>query len=93
MEQMFLFYGVLYDFSKELISISELTRREKDALNAINNLYDRLKYSPTVQEIADEMGLSSKSTAFRYIQGLEEKGYLERKESSPRALRVIRHVK
>ncbi|OMD25517.1 hypothetical protein BSK66_22235 [Paenibacillus odorifer] len=90
---MFLFYGVLYDFSKELISISELTRREKDALNAINNLYDRLKYSPTVQEIADEMGLSSKSTAFRYIQGLEEKGYLERKESSPRALRVIRHVK
>ncbi|ETT46256.1 repressor lexA [Paenibacillus sp. FSL H8-237] len=80
-------------FLKELISISELTRREKDALKAINNLYDRLKYSPTVQEIADEMGLSSKSTAFRYIQGLEEKGYLERKESSPRALRVIRHVK
>jgi SOS-response transcriptional repressor LexA len=81
------------NFLKELISISELTRREKDALKAINNLYDRLKYSPTVQEIADEMGLSSKSTAFRYIQMLEEKGFIERKESSPRALRVIRHVK
>jgi repressor LexA len=70
----------------------DLTRREKEALAAINTLFDRLKYSPTVQEIADEMGLYSKSSAFRYIQALENKGYIERKESSPRALRVIRHA-
>lgn len=71
--------------------MSDLTKREKEALNAINKLYENLKYSPTVQEIADEMGLASKSTAFGYIQRLEEKGYIERRESSPRALKVIRH--
>ncbi len=70
----------------------ELTKRENDALNAINTLYDRLKFSPTIQEIADEMGLASKSTAFGYIERLEKKGYIERKESSPRALRVILHA-
>lgn len=70
----------------------ELTKRENEALNAINTLYDRLKFSPTIQEIADEMGLASKSTAFGYIERLEKKGYIERKESSPRALRVILHA-
>ncbi|ULO07119.1 MarR family transcriptional regulator [Paenibacillus sp. 19GGS1-52] len=70
----------------------ELTKRENEALNAINTLYDHLKFSPTVQEIADEMGLASKSTVFGYIERLEKKGYIERKESSPRALRVILHA-
>jgi SOS-response transcriptional repressor LexA len=70
----------------------DLTRREKEALAAINTLFDRLKYSPTVQEIADEMGLYSKSSAFRYIQTLENKGYIERKEGSPRALKLLRRA-
>lgn len=72
--------------------MSDLTRREQEALNAIVTLYDRLKYSPTVKEIAGEMGLASTSTAFAYIERLEKKGYIERKESSPRALRVMRRA-
>ncbi|MNU03034.1 LexA repressor [compost metagenome] len=70
----------------------ELTKREQDALDAIVTLYERLKYSPTVKEVAGEMGLASTSTAFTYIERLEKKGYIERKESSPRALRVIHRV-
>ncbi|QSF42634.1 LexA family protein [Paenibacillus tianjinensis] len=70
----------------------ELTKREQDALNAIISLYDQLKYSPTIREIGVEMGLSSVSTTFRYIEKLEEKGYIERKESSPRALKVLRRA-
>ncbi|OZQ66047.1 hypothetical protein CA600_12360 [Paenibacillus sp. VTT E-133280] len=72
--------------------MSELTRRERDALNAIVTLYDRLKYSPTIREIGEEMGLSSVSTTFRYIELLEKKGYIERKESSPRALKLLRRA-
>lgn len=72
---------------------NELTKRESEALRAIITLYDRLKFSPTIKEVAGEMGLSSASTAFMYIERLERKGYIERKESSPRALRVVRHVK
>ncbi|WP_379142401.1 MarR family transcriptional regulator [Paenibacillus sp. sgz500992] len=72
--------------------INELTKREQDALSAIITLSDRLKFSPTVKEIAEEMGLLSTSTAFMYIERLEKKGYIERKESSPRALKVIRHA-
>jgi repressor LexA len=70
----------------------KLTKRERDALSTIVTLYDRLKFSPTIKEIAEEMGLLSTSTAFMYIERLERKGYIERKESSPRALRVMRHV-
>jgi repressor LexA len=72
---------------------NELSKRENDALKAIITLYDRLKFSPTVKEVAEEMRLLSTSTAFMYIERLERKGDIERKENSPRALRVIRHVK
>ncbi|MDF9845466.1 MULTISPECIES: MarR family transcriptional regulator [unclassified Paenibacillus] len=72
--------------------MSELTKRERDALNAIVTLYDQLKYSPTMKEIAEEMGLASASTAFKYIELLEKKGFIERKESAPRALRVLRRA-
>ncbi|WP_150274080.1 MarR family transcriptional regulator [Paenibacillus tepidiphilus] len=70
----------------------DLTKREQEALEAILVLFDRLKYSPTVREIGEEMGLASTSTTFRYIERLEAKGYIERRESSPRALRVLRRA-
>lgn len=72
--------------------MSDLTKRERDALNAIVILNDRLKYAPTVREIATEMGIFSMSSICRYIVRLEQKGYIERKESAARALRVLRRA-
>ncbi|KUP22434.1 hypothetical protein AWJ19_27860 [Paenibacillus sp. DMB5] len=72
--------------------MSELTNRERDALNAIVTLYDRLKYAPTIREIALEMGISSMSSICRYIVQLEDKGYIERKQSTARAMRILRRA-
>ncbi|WP_461038843.1 LexA family protein [Tepidimicrobium xylanilyticum] len=42
-----------------------------------------------MREIGKLTGIKSTSTVHRYLSKLEEKGYIERKEKSPRALRVI----
>ncbi|MNC28676.1 LexA repressor [compost metagenome] len=72
--------------------MSELTTRERQALKAITDYYTLMKYSPTIREIGKAMGLASTSTVYGYLERLEKKGYIERRESSPRALRVIRHA-
>ena len=44
-------------------------------------------YAPTMQELADEFGLS-KVTVFEYIETLEEKGYLRRAPNKARSLEL-----
>ena len=44
---------------------------------------------PTLPEIGEALGLSSKGSLHRYVQGLIDKGFLERPERSWRSLRVL----
>lgn len=49
----------------------------------------RHRQGPTLPEIAAALGLSSKGSLHRYVEGLIEKGFLERPERSWRSLRVL----
>lgn len=54
-----------------------MTPREKDCLDAIKALtVDGV--APTIQEIADHIGLKSKSGAHRLVESLEAQGLLTR---------------
>lgn len=64
--------------------------RETQILNVIVNYIKQNGYAPTVREIGKIVGLKSTSTVHTYLKRLELKGFIERKESSPRALRVLR---
>lgn len=67
-----------------------LNKRELEILNAIINYIEENGFSPTVREIGKIVGLNSSSTVHGYLNKLEQKGYIERKANSPRALRVIK---
>jgi repressor LexA len=46
-------------------------------------------YAPTLEEIRESMGLSSKSHVRYYLGALENDGLIERKPRSPRGLSVV----
>ncbi|WP_132983720.1 hypothetical protein [Tissierella praeacuta] len=49
-------------------------------------------YVPSVREIGKIVGLKSTSTAHTYLKSLELKGFIEREENLPRALRVLKEI-
>lgn len=67
-----------------------MIKREKEILQAIIDYIDQNEYVPSVREIYEIVGLKSTSTVHGHLTNLESKGYIERKENSPRALRVIK---
>ena len=66
-----------------------LNEKESRVLNAILKYIYENGFSPSIREIGKLTGIKSTSTVHRYLSRLEQKGYIERKENSPRALRVI----
>lgn len=67
-----------------------LTEKEKEVLAAIIDYIEKNGFSPSVRELCVIVGLKSTSTVHAYLKKLEEKGYIERLEKSPRALRVVK---
>jgi repressor LexA len=54
-----------------------LTRAEERTFAFIKQYIKEKKYSPTVQEIADGTGLSSRGVIYRYVHALKEKGVIQ----------------
>lgn len=67
-----------------------LTEREKEILEIIINYIEKNQYVPSVREICKLAGLKSPSTVHKHLTKLENKGYVKRKEKSPRALKILR---
>jgi len=66
-----------------------LTERESQVLNIIVEYIKENGYGPSVREIGNIIGLKSTSSVHAHLKNLQEKGYIERKENFPRALKVI----
>ncbi len=66
-----------------------LSKKQKDVLDFITNYIDSRGYSPSYSEIADAFGLSSKSTVFKHIQSLTERGFIKNIPGKKRTLQVI----
>lgn len=64
-----------------------LTPKQLRMLTFIRDFLRAHGYAPTMQELADEFGLS-KVTVFEYIEALEEKGYLRRVPNKARSLEL-----
>lgn len=65
-----------------------LTRRQKDLLDFLANFIAKNGYSPSYEEIASGMDLTSLATVHKHIQSLEQKGYLKRGFNQSRSLEV-----
>src|SRR6204780_1727238 len=65
-----------------------LTPRQVDVIVAIRNYRHLHGYSPTMQELADQLG-TSKVTIFEHVGALEKKHVLRRDKHKPRSLEII----
>ena len=65
-----------------------LTGRQQEIWDFLVEYVDRHGYPPTVREIGEAVGLSSSSTVHAHLAALQDKGYLTRDPTKPRAIEV-----
>jgi repressor LexA len=68
--------------------MTELTERQRQVLDFIDAEVRRRGYPPSVREIGEAVGLSSSSTVHAHLAALQDKGYLTRDPTKPRALEL-----
>lgn len=66
-----------------------ITRRQKEVLDFLRNFVERCGYSPSFEEIAHGLGLSSLATVHKHINNLEKKGLLHRAHNRSRSIDVM----
>jgi repressor LexA len=66
----------------------ELTERQRQVLEFIDAQVRERGYPPSVREIGEAVGLSSSSTVHAHLAALQQKGFLRRDPTKPRAVEV-----
>lgn len=67
----------------------DLSDRQLGILNYIKKVIKAKGYPPSVREIGEAVGLSSSSTVHGHLAQLEQKGYIRRDPTKPRAIEVV----
>lgn len=67
----------------------DLTVRQKQILNYIQNYFRAKGYPPSVREICAATNLKSTATVHGYLVQLERKGYIKRDPQKPRAIEIM----
>jgi repressor LexA len=65
-----------------------LYKKQKQILDYLSQYIQINGYSPTLQEIADAMGLSSLATVHEHLQALERKGVINRYDGAVRGIEI-----
>jgi len=68
--------------------MDDLTPRQRQVLEFVESEVTHRGYPPTVREIGEALGLSSSSTVHAHLAALQDKGYLTRDPTKPRALGI-----
>jgi repressor LexA len=66
-----------------------ITRRQKEVLDFISSFVQRNGYSPSFEEIARGLKLSSLATVHKHINNLQNKGLLQRGHNRSRSIDVL----
>ena len=66
-----------------------LTSQENNALRFIRQYLALHGYAPKFKEIGLAIGVTSQGTIHRYVQSLEDKGYIERAKGSARGMSLV----
>ncbi|WP_076347872.1 transcriptional repressor LexA [Alicyclobacillus vulcanalis] len=69
--------------------MSGLTARQRAILEFIKKNIREKGYPPSVREIGEAVGLASSSTVHGHLERLQQKGYLRRDPTKPRALELL----
>ena len=66
-----------------------LTTQEQNTLQYIRNYIAQFGYAPKFKEIGVGIGVNSQGTVHRYVQSLEDKGYINRIKGNSRGMSLI----
>ena len=66
-----------------------LTRRQKQVLDFLVDFINRQGYSPSFEEMAAGLHLSSLATVHKHLQVLEKKGFIRRRYNQSRSVEVV----
>ena len=69
--------------------IKMLTTQEQNTLQFIRNYIAQFGYAPKFKEIGSAIGVNSQGTIHRYVQSLEDKGYINRAKGNSRGMSLI----
>ena len=58
--------------------MKKLTEKQKQILELIGRHVKERGFPPTMQELADELGIRSKNAIFKHLASLESKGFIQR---------------
>lgn len=67
----------------------DLSNKQIEILNFIKNEIQIKGYPPAVREICKAVGLRSTSTVHGHLSKIEEKGYIRRDATKPRAIEIL----
>jgi len=67
----------------------DLSQRQTKILEFIKEEIRKKGYPPAVREIGEAVGLLSSSTVHGHLQTLEDKGYIRRDPTKPRAIEIL----
>ncbi|KON88913.1 transcriptional regulator [Sporosarcina globispora] len=68
----------------------DLSKRQKETLEAINQYINKHNYPPAFRDLADMLGLKSSSTVSDLLHKLRDKGYISWEPTQPRTLRILK---
>lgn len=66
-----------------------LTRRQQTVLEIISRWVREQGYPPTLKELADALGASSRNTAVKHLSALVKKGYIAWEKNTARGIRLL----
>ena len=66
-----------------------LYKRQREILDFISQFIQKSGFSPTLQEIADALGLSSLATVHEHLRALVKKGVIKRYQGAVRGIKVL----
>ncbi len=79
----------MYHFCSYIININMLTKQQNKLFNYLKDSIKKTNVSPSFEEMKIAMGLKSKSGIQRLINGLIERGFIEKKNNKKRAINII----
>lgn len=71
----------------------ELTRRQREILDFLRTNADRYPYPPTLDEVCDALGLSSRGSLHKQIRALVDAGLVEPQRGKQRGIRLTEAAK
>jgi repressor LexA len=71
------------------VEAKKLTWRQREVLEFIEQSVAQRGYPPSVREIGQHVGLSSSATVHSHLNSLEQRGYIRRDPTKPRAIEIL----